>query len=701
MRLTGDKKMHLRTGIILIMAALSLQSCLKKEAVTIESLLFEMIDRESLAQFPAPAYTLRQFSSYDRATVRPGEPSWFANWDRSMFLRTDSVDGRKEYVMYDAKGPGAIVRFWMTFAGENCGRGILRIYFDNQNEPAIIGTALDILSGALLTAGPLASSVSDSTAYEMRGHNLYLPLPYSKHCKVTYESANITDPGAKTGGEAVYYNIDYRTYKKGTRVIGYSKEEMEKATPTVELVSEKLRSRDRGIENLETDTLHVENKIDAGSSVSYTMKGPMAVRQISLRVSPSIDPQSLRTTIIEMIFDGNATVWCPLGDFFNTGYQLRSSNTWYSSVTTGGSLDCWWVMPYKNSCEIRIHNLGGSEVELQGMQVITSPWQWDRNSMYFGASWRQYTGLNTGEMKDNEGNGGPFDINYVELTGKGVYVGDAITLFNTVYAWWGEGDEKIYVDNEPFPSFIGTGTEDYYGYAWCRPEKFANHPYIGQPDGSGNFDPGYTVNIRHRGLDAIPFCTSLKFDFEMWHWTRATINYAPVCFWYILPGGNAGAKPRVEDAKAKVALQRSDIISPEILNGKIEGENMVFGSLTGGRFRYQNDVKKGWSGNMQVLWSGAKTSDNLELFFDAPEDFNGKIEGHFTKADGYGTFRLKLNDISCSNLVELGSDSLILRSISLGNVHLKKGRNKLEVELVKPGNDPQKSYFGLDFLELK
>ena len=39
-------------------------------------------------------------------------------------------------------------------------------------------------------------------------------------------------------------------------------------------------------------------------------------------------------------------------------------------------------------------------------------------------------------------------------------------------AWWGEGDEKIYVDGEKFPSHFGTGTEDYYGYAWCSPEKF-------------------------------------------------------------------------------------------------------------------------------------------------------------------------------------------------------------------------------------
>ena len=129
---------------------------------------------------------------------------------------------------------------------------------------------------------------------------------------------------------------------------------------------------------------------------------------------------------------------------------------------------------------------------------------------------------------------GAFDFNYVTVDGKGVYVGDALTVYNRVDAWWGEGDEKVYVDGEEFPSHFGTGTEDYYGYAWCRPERISNHPYIAQPSGDGNFHPGYTLNIRYRGLDAIPFNTSLKFDMEVWHWVKSELDFAPVTFWYQL-----------------------------------------------------------------------------------------------------------------------------------------------------------------------
>ncbi len=114
------------------------------------------------------------------------------------------------------------------------------------------------------------------------------------------------------------------------------------------------------------------------------------------------------------------------------------------------------------------------------------------------------------------------------------HVGDAVVVFNTADAWWGEGDEKIYVDGETFPSSFGTGTEDYFGYAWCRPEPF-DHPLIAQPAGYGNFHPGMTVNMRYRILDAIPFTESLRVDLEMWHWVKTIIDFSATAYYYLTP----------------------------------------------------------------------------------------------------------------------------------------------------------------------
>ena len=87
--------------------------------ISIESLLQEMTDRSHLTYFPEPYYRLKQSSSYNRETVEPGNRAWFANADCSHFIRVDSTQGRREFVMFDEAGPGAIVRWWMTFGSEN------------------------------------------------------------------------------------------------------------------------------------------------------------------------------------------------------------------------------------------------------------------------------------------------------------------------------------------------------------------------------------------------------------------------------------------------------------------------------------------------------------------------------------------------------------------------------------------------------
>src|ERR1044072_9980824 len=86
------------------------------QTITLPSLLNEMTDFNTIVKFPSPAYTLKQASSYDRRSVSPDKPGWFANTDQAQFIRTEIKESHKEYVMFDADGPGAIVRFWLTTA---------------------------------------------------------------------------------------------------------------------------------------------------------------------------------------------------------------------------------------------------------------------------------------------------------------------------------------------------------------------------------------------------------------------------------------------------------------------------------------------------------------------------------------------------------------------------------------------------------
>lgn len=80
--------------------------------ISLQTLLKEMVDRAAQARWPNPPYTCREFTSYDRRSVSPDKPGWFANEDQGNYLRVEENHGRKEWVMMDADGPGAIVCFF-------------------------------------------------------------------------------------------------------------------------------------------------------------------------------------------------------------------------------------------------------------------------------------------------------------------------------------------------------------------------------------------------------------------------------------------------------------------------------------------------------------------------------------------------------------------------------------------------------------
>jgi hypothetical protein len=325
--------------------------------------------------------------------------------------------------------------------------------------------------------------------------------------------------------------------------------------------------------------------------------------------------------------------------------------------------------------------------------------------MHFGANWSELREVESGGSSYVNGDDGHFDVNYVTLKGEGVYMGTGLTIFNTADAWWGEGDEKIWVDEEDFPSFIGTGTEDYFGYAWCRPEKFS-HFLIAQPDGSGNFHPGMSVNLRYNILDGIPFKTSLKFDLELWHWAKTVMNYAPMSFWYLKPGGTWNIQPDIQAVKNKVALKRSDLIKPQpVKDGFLEGENLSVTDVSHGSYQIQNDSKWGWSNDSQLWWIADNENASLKADFLIEEAGSYQIQLTYTKAIDYADFRIAINDKFYDSKIvgyhdKTGQD-VITGKAKLGIIKLKKGVNTISLQTSGKHRKAVPRYMvGIDLLKL-
>jgi hypothetical protein len=389
-----------------------------------------------------------------------------------------------------------------------------------------------------------------------------------------------------------------------------------------------------------------------------------------------------------------------VGDFFGTGYQIREVDTWYTHVTKDGLMRAYWVMPFKKKAVLRLYNYSDEPIRIKNGAIRATSWKWDERSMHFGATWINYVNKFTGGRKSMTGDGEPFDFNYIHLKGKGVVVGDVLTLFNTAFGWWGEGDEKIYIDGEKFPSHFGTGTEDYYGYAWSAGEIF-NEPFIAQPDGEGAQDPGYVVNLRSRSLDAMPFTSEIKFDMEMWHWQSTWMDFAPATFFYLKPGGQILVTPDRLGARQKVVLKREDKIFPYIVNNVIEGENLIVIERKSGGLLLDHSTNQLWSNNQVLRWQGATKGSFFKLGFKC-----AKIEA------GLKSVKVRLV-IPVNCIIELSvngsapiviknNDEIGVQEFDLGTHDIKHGLNQVQIHLISPGDGKDKldnkDYFGIDKL---
>jgi hypothetical protein len=86
---------------------------------------------------------------------------------------------------------------------------MIRIYLDGAAEPLVMGQGKDLVGGGSLTGPPLAVIVGG-------GRNLYLPIPFGTHCRVTFESpkadADFTNVVPPFTNESLFYNRnDYAT----------------------------------------------------------------------------------------------------------------------------------------------------------------------------------------------------------------------------------------------------------------------------------------------------------------------------------------------------------------------------------------------------------------------------------------------------------------------------------------------------------
>jgi len=584
-------------GIIFFISSAGLHA--QEAEVNISTLLEEMVDRDLITQFPTSNYQSKQASSYNRESVSPDLPGWFADSDGVSFEKVEEVNGKKEWVLMEDLGPGVITKIWAVcfYYGLDDTEGAnINIYLDGNPKPVISTNFFDLVQGNDFVKPPFAD---EST----RAGNLYFPIPYAKGCKITMDK------------KAFYNIINYRKYPMGSNVKTFTMEDFEEASKVRNEVG-KILTEYRLPKGIKKEQ---EKSIGSLESIIFDLpKGNNSVQEFQIKLTAASDmAQALRSLVLQSNFDGKETIWVPVGDFFNNVGKIQSYDMWERSVSEDGNMICRWVMPFKNSGQLVVKNLGKEKVKIK-MSVTTKKMQWTSNSMHFYATW---------QMDDPTPTFPLYDYNFLSASGKGVIVGDEWSVLNPIEGWWGEGDEKIYIDEDlerNFPSHFGTGTEDYYGWAGGvvpTPADQFSKPFLGNII-VGEKSKGYNVCTRTRVLDAIPFRNQIKFDMESSCGKRSKshfLQYAQTTFWYGAPGVThnkpalpsfASAKlPTIKDLEMKIVKAKG---SQYLVDGALEAEILpiVDKSAT---------VKEDFS--EIPMWGEISSGELKNIWFEEPGDF--------------------------------------------------------------------------------
>ncbi len=577
--------------------------------LTTGTLLAEMADMHRLAQFPDPPYDTVQFSSYDRNSRIPDGPGWFANGDgfgREAIpavlatLEKPGADRVGRYLIVDVSGPGAIVRTWTALMD-----GRIELYLDGAKKPVYSGGAEDFLMRLYPVLakeqGMQTEGYEDSMSQRMAG---YYPVPFAKRCRVVWIGRL---------DRTHFYQIQVRRYARGTRVRTFRVEDLTRYRDEIAAAQAVLRDPSRmraeGARNPFT------RRLGAGEATeALQLDGAGAITMLQLRLSaPDLD-RALRQTVLRISCDGYSLpqVDSPIGDFFGAAPGVNPYDSVPMQVDGDGTMTCRFVMPYQKSARIWLVNRGRQAVEVQGAALVEQR-PWTARSMYLFARWRVTHGINTGH--------GVFDVPFVFAHGRGRYVGTVVYLMNPTAiptpggGWWGEGDEKIFVDNEAFPSTFGTGSEDYFNYAWSSPDIF-KHAYFAQPRCDGPGTRGFIVNNRWHVMDDLPFQQNLTFFMELRHHNPTEgFSYARMSYYYGRPGSYDDHVPMTD---ADLALPQYPVGWEPLARGGADGGIMYECEQLPCA---QGTVVRGelYAGAEAVQWAPMRERETLALQFNVAE----------------------------------------------------------------------------------
>ncbi len=397
--------------------------------------------------------------------------------------------------------------------------------------------------------------------------------------------------------------------------------------------------------------------------------------------------------LLRIYWDGDSRpgVEAPVGDFFANCFGKRREVISIPVVVDhGNSYNCFWRMPFQKSARIEIVNQGTKPISLlyyniDWIKKDTLP----RDTPYFYAQYRQEYPVQHGK-----------DYVILDTQGKGHYVGTVLAVRTRSPMWFGEGDEKVYVDGEKDASIWGTGTEDYFMMAWGLKETkgpYSGCPYFDQWGTVGQhasayrwhlndplvFNKGIKVTIEHFGWmspDETP-------DNKTQGWVEREDDFASVAFWYQTGMPTFAARAPSAEERHLPSLERLTVYARDAAthgDGDVQQQNLEF--YDGAQLLYLPKKQEGaW---LEVPFTVAK-KEPLRLLLNATTSYD------------FGTYQAYLDGAKIGDPIDFYSADVANQEFPLLDFWPVPGMHKLRLECVGRNPASRGYYLGLESARLR
>ena len=239
------------------------------------------------------------------------------------------------------------------------------------------------------------------------------------------------------------------------------------------------------------------------------------------------------------------SVEAPISAFFGCAYDENFKdrdgnyivlNSAKILTAPGRGFNSYWEMPFHKHCRITMENRGKKE---ETLYYMISGWHGEipESAGYFHAAYRQEHPVTKGRAY--------MIIDGIE--GRGCFAGVTLaTGMNGNNTCWVEGEAKMYIDDDQYPSMNYTGTEDYF----CGSYGFGNDIILNHYQTfSGMYTGLFAImgdnrefyNGQQRFLlyrfhekDPVYFSKNFKMTIDNLGWTGPRYDdYTSVAYWYL------------------------------------------------------------------------------------------------------------------------------------------------------------------------